>query len=101
MIFYAITFGAEISVGLIDSLIKNYSVDEIISGNYDEARKKIRSMEYNDSGMFFLALGEIDLRESKREKAIMNFIVAAEKSEKIAPFAFRRIADMELSQGHL
>jgi len=101
MIFCAITFSADLSVRIIDSLIKSYSVDEIIGGNYDEARRKIRSMEYNDSGMFFLALGEIDFREGRREKAIMNFIVSAEKSEKIAPFAFRRIADMELSHGHL
>jgi hypothetical protein len=96
-----LTFGAEISVRIIDSLIKSYSVDAIILGNYDEAKRKIRSMEYNDSGMFFLALGEIDFREGRREKAIMNFIVSAEKSEKIAPFAFRRIGDIELSEGHL
>jgi soluble lytic murein transglycosylase len=94
-------FAEEISVNFVDSLIRNYSVDEIIYGNYDEAEKKIRLIQYNDSGMFYLALGEIEMRKGNREKAILNFINSAEKSKKIAPFAFRRIGDMELAEGHL
>ena len=101
IIIRSIVFGGEISVDFIDLLIKNYSVDEIIGGNYDEAEKKIRSISYNDSGMFYLALGEIELRKGNREKAILNFITSTQKSEKTAPFAFRRIGDMELAEGHL
>ena len=91
----------EISVRMLDSLIQNFSIDEIIAGNYDLAEKKIRSMEYNDSGLFYLALGEIDLRRGDKDKAIMNFIVSAEVSEKIAPFAFRKLGDIELASGNL
>lgn len=94
-------FGQEISVEVLDSLINNFSVDEIIAGNYDEAEKKIRAIEYSDSGLFYLTLGEIDLRRGDRDKAIMNFIISAEVSEKVAPFAFRKLGDIELTSGNL
>ena len=94
-------FGQEISVRMLDSLIANFSVAEILAGNYDEAEKKIRSIEYSDSGLFYLALGEIASRRGEREKAIMNFVISAEISERVAPFAFRKLGDMELASGNL
>ncbi|MCL1946225.1 MAG: transglycosylase SLT domain-containing protein [Chitinivibrionia bacterium] len=94
-------FGREITVGMLDSLIENYSVGEILKGNYEKAEKQIRSIEYNDSGLFYLALGEIELRKGNREMARMNFIIASEISEKVAPFSYRKMGDMELDGGNL
>jgi hypothetical protein len=93
--------GREITVGMLDSLIENYSVGEILKGNYEKAEKQIRSIEYNDSGLFYLALGEIELRKGNREMARMNFIIASEISEKVAPFSYRKMGDMELDGGNL
>ena len=94
-------FAQEITVKVLDSLIANYSVNEILAGNYDLAEKRIRSIEYSDSGLFHLALGVIHLHRGERDRAIMNFMMSAEISERVAPFAFRKLGDIELESGNL
>ncbi|MCL2845209.1 MAG: transglycosylase SLT domain-containing protein [Chitinivibrionia bacterium] len=102
LIFYISAFGQRerVSVRMIDSLMQMYSVAHILEGDFEKAERQIRSIEYSDSGLFFLALGEIDLRRGNRNGALLNFIVASENSERVAPFAFRRIGDMELAAGN-
>ena len=100
LVFGASAFGQGVSVRMIDSLMQIYSVTHILDGDFDKAERQIRSIEYSDSGLFFLALGEIELHRGNRNMALLNFIVASENSERVAPFAFRRIGDMELAAGN-
>jgi TolA-binding protein len=71
----------------------------ILSMSLDSAEREIRSYTYDDSGYFYLKLGEISKRRGDVSRARHYFRECTNISSKYAPFAYRRLGDIEVENG--
>ncbi len=85
--------------GRVEFVAEQEGNSEIIAGNFGKAELLIRNYPYQDSAYLFLKLGEIAYQRGTVDIAKQYFSKAIQESDIYAPFAYRRIGDVELSTG--
>ncbi len=85
---------------LIDS-VADIQDNDLIIRNDSSALQAVSSYEYSDSSYFLLKRAEIAFNNEEYGIAKRYLRRVTEESEAFAPFAFRRIGDIELAQGEV
>lgn len=85
---------------LIDS-VPNIEGNELILRNDSTALEVVSSYSYTDSAYLLMKRAEIAFNSEEFGSAKRYLRRVAEESEAFAPFAFRRIGDIELAQGEI